>query len=135
MHHPRSELPPEPAATFLHYDDIDWADESPAPGAPTELVAEARRAGARRKRMATGQGGFYMNHSVMPAGLTVPEHSHDHDELIVVMDGGCTMLGGGPTLRARDAMVLRAGHRYGFTCGDDGMSFITIRNGEAQVTL
>lgn len=135
MERTTNQRPPEPPATFLRYDDIDWDDELSAPGAPTELVAEARRAGARRKRMATGQGGFFMNHSVMPAGFTVPEHSHDHDELIVVIDGGCTLLGGGPTLLARDAMVLRAGHRYGFTCGDEGMTFLTIRNGNAQVTL
>lgn len=135
MAEPTDHRPAEPSATFLHYDDIDWDDALSAPGAPAELVTDAQRAGARRKRMATGQGGFFMNHSVMPAGFTVPEHSHDHDELIVVIDGGCRLLGGGPTLHARDAMVLRAGHRYGFTCGDEGMSFLTIRNGEAQVTL
>jgi MFS family permease/quercetin dioxygenase-like cupin family protein len=135
MHTPNSTTPSQPPATFLHYDDIDWADELSAPGAPRELVAAAQRVGARRKRMATGQGGFFMNHSVMPPGFPVPEHSHDHDELIVVLAGGCTMLGGGPTLRTHDAMVLRAGHRYGFTCGDEGMTFVTVRTGEAAVSL
>jgi MFS family permease len=133
MDHPSSSTPSP--AIFLHYDAIDWADELSAPGAPRELVAAAHRLGARRKRMATGQGGFFMNHSVMPPGFTVPEHSHDHDELIVVLAGECTMLGGGPTLCTHDAMVLRSGHRYGFTCGDEGMTFVTVRTGEAAVSL
>jgi len=30
-----------------------------------------------------------MNRSMMPAGFRVPAHHHDHDELIVVLSGGC----------------------------------------------
>jgi hypothetical protein len=65
----------------------------------------------------------------------VPMHSHDHDELIVVLAGGCTMLGGGPTLGPKDSMVMRAGHTYGFTCGPEGMAFLTIRTAEAGTAL
>lgn len=121
-------------ATFLVFDEIDWADER-AGNAPSSLVAEAERSGARRKRMATGEAGFFMNHSVMPAGFEVPLHQHDHDELIVIVEGGCSMLDGGPELHAQDAMVLRAGHRYGFRCGDQGMRFLTIRTGESAIAL
>jgi quercetin dioxygenase-like cupin family protein len=85
--------------------------------------------------MATGQGGFFMNHSEMPAGFTVPTHTHDHDEMLVILDGGCTILDGGPTLGANDAVVIQANHAYGFTCGPGGMKFITIRNGEAATAL
>ncbi|HXQ62337.1 MAG TPA: cupin domain-containing protein [Acidimicrobiales bacterium] len=121
-----------PGATFLHFDAIDWATAGGAVGsAPAELVEAARRTGARQKRMATGERGFYMNHNEMPAGFTVPTHVHDHDELIVVLDGGCTILDGGPTMTAHDAVVIRAKHPYGFTCGPEGMRFLTIRNGEA----
>ena len=45
------------------------------------------------------------------------------------------MLGGGPTLKAYDSMVLLGGHEYGFTAGDDGMKFLTIRTGAAQTKL
>ena len=62
-------------------------------------------------------------------------HTHDHHELIVILDGGCTMLGGGPSLTAGDSMVLVAGHEYGFTAGDDGMTFMTIRTGESSTTV
>lgn len=121
-------------ATYVRFADTPWADERTT-GAPAQLVAAAEQAGARRKRMVTGEAGFFMNHSVMPAGFEVPPHSHSHDELIVVLAGGCTMLEGGPELVADDAMVLRAGHRYGFVCGPDGMTFLTIRAGEATTRL
>jgi quercetin dioxygenase-like cupin family protein len=121
-----------PGATFLHFDDIDWAGAGAGvSGAPKELVDAARKTGARQKRMATGDGGFFMNHNVMPAGFTVPPHVHDHDELIVVLEGGCTVLDGGPTMGPHDAVVIRAHHAYGFTCGPDGMRFLTVRTGEA----
>jgi hypothetical protein len=32
-------------------------------------------------------------------------------------------------------MVLRAGHRYGFTCGPEGMTFLTIRTAEAGTSV
>jgi quercetin dioxygenase-like cupin family protein len=121
-------------ATFAHFAETPWADEQTT-GAPAELVAAAQRSGAKRKRMVTGDAGFFMNHSVMPAGFEVPPHTHSHDELIVVIEGGCTLMDGGPDLVANDAVVLRAGQRYGFVCGPDGMTFLTIRTGEATVSL
>ena len=75
----------EDAATFLPFDDIEWAVES-AEATPAELLDAARRSGARRKRMAVGQNGYFMNHSIMPAGFTVPIHAHDHSELLVVLE-------------------------------------------------
>jgi quercetin dioxygenase-like cupin family protein len=124
---------PAAAASYLVFDQIDWAVEGSS--APAELVALAKEQGARRKKMATGQAGFFMNHSEMPAGFTVPTHTHDHDELIVVLDGGCTILDGGPTLAANDAVVIEANHAYGFRCGPEGMRFLTIRTGEASTAL
>ncbi len=119
-------------ATFLHFDEIGWAGAGAAvKSAPVELVEAARTSGARQKRMVVGERGFYMNHNVMGAGFTVPTHVHDHDELIVVLEGGCTILDGGPTMSANDAVVIEANHPYGFTCGPEGMRFLTIRTGEA----
>lgn len=123
------------AATFLRFDEIAWADERAGGAVPASLVDAAERTGARRKRIATGQAGFHMNHSELPAGFTIPLHTHDHDELITILAGGCTMLDGGPALGPRDTMVLRAGHAYGFTCGPDGMTFLTIRTADAGTAL
>ena len=72
--------------------------------------------------------------SVMPPHFKVPEHSHSHDEFFVVVEGGCTFdddveLGKG------DCIVIYARHRYGFTCGPEGMDFMTIRTAEASVKM
>jgi quercetin dioxygenase-like cupin family protein len=133
-------VPDEPGAVLLRYHDIDWDRplESSAPGTapPEEMVRAAERLGARRKRLARGEGGFYLNRSVLPPGYVIPPHRHDHAELLVVLAGGCTVSGGaddGTVLRADDAIVIHANHEYGFRCGDQGMEFLTIRTGEASV--
>jgi quercetin dioxygenase-like cupin family protein len=123
------------AASYFLVDELPWPDESTAGTAPRELVEEAQRKGAKRKFLAQGQGGFHSQYSVFPPGYPVPRHSHDHDEMIVVLDGGCTLLDDGPTLGAHDSMVLLAGYEYGFTAGPDGMTFLTIRTGKAGTTL
>jgi hypothetical protein len=38
-------------------------------------------------------------------------------------------------LHRHDSMVLRAQSEYGFTAGDDGMVFVTIRGGRSGTTL
>jgi uncharacterized cupin superfamily protein len=120
--------------TFFRVDELPWPDESKST-APRELVEEARRKGAKRKFLARGEGGFHSQYSVFPPGYAVPPHSHDHDEMIVVLEGSATMNGAGPTLHAHDSMVLRGGYEYGFTAGDDGLTFLTIRTGAAGTRL
>jgi quercetin dioxygenase-like cupin family protein len=120
---------------FFVLDDIPWPDERLTGTAPRELVEAAERSGARRKYLARGEGGFFSQYSEFPPGFTVPLHSHDHDEVIIVMEGACTMLGGGPTLGAGDSMVLIGGYEYGFTAGPAGMKFMTIRTGRAETAL
>jgi len=120
--------------SFFHVDQLAWSDETTAT-APRELVEEARRAGAKRKFLAQGQGGFYSQYSVFPPGYTVPMHRHDHDEMIVVLAGGATMLDDGPSLTVHDSMVLHGGYAYGFTAGPDGLTFLTIRTGPARTQL
>ncbi len=120
---------------FFLLDAVPWPDESAASTAPRELVDAARHVGARRKFLARGEGGFFSQYSEFPAGFTVPMHSHDHNEVILLIDGSCTMLGQGPALRAGDSMVLIGGYEYGFTAGPDGMKFVTIRTGKADTKL
>ncbi len=89
-------------AEVLQVDEIAWPDEQPD--------ATRRRSWSRRRsgsaRAASSSRGARAassrrSRSSRPA-TTVPMHSHDHDEMIIVLDGGCTMLGdGGPTLQAR----------------------------------
>jgi quercetin dioxygenase-like cupin family protein len=122
------------APSYVVLDEIDWPDETRAPTAPVELVEQAQRLGARRKFLARGEGGFFSQYSEFPAGYTVPGHSHDHDEMIVVLAGSCRM-SDGRVLGTFDSVVLHAGFEYGFTAGNDGMAFLTIRGGKSTTTL
>ena len=123
---------------LFHYAAIEWdhplQTATPDSRPPESIIAEAERTGARRKKLVRGEGGFYMNRSVLPAGFDVPAHQHDHDELLVVLRGGCSF-GDGTTLGPDDAIVIHADTRYGFTCGPEGMEFLTIRTGEARVAF
>ena len=106
---------------FFKIEELPWPDEAKEGNAPRELVEEAQRLGAKRKFLARGEGGYYSQYSVFPPGYTVPMHSHDHDEMIVILAGGCTMLGDRNTeLTAHDSVVLHGGFEYGFTAGARG---------------
>ena len=59
----------------------------------------------------------------------------DACEMLVVLSGGCRFDDGLAELGADDTIVIEAHTRYGFTCGDAGMEFLTIRIGEANVSL
>lgn len=119
---------------YFIVDEIEFPDETKS-GAPAALVADAQTSGARRKFLAQGEGGFFSQISWFPAGYTVPPHSHSHDELIMVLDGSLTVLGGGRTLHAFDSMVLEGGQEYGFAAGPDGLTFTTIRFGASTTEL
>ena len=122
-----------------HYQQIDWDNplKTAAPGTapPKSLVEKARKTGARRKKIVEGEGGFFMNRSVLPPGFRVPPHQHSHNEMLVVLRGGCQFDDELAELGPDDTIVINANTRYGFTCGDAGMEFLTIRVGEASVTL
>jgi quercetin dioxygenase-like cupin family protein len=118
-------------ATILRFDEIAWNDPGKPSSAPAEMVRKAQAAGARSKRMVEGQGGFYVNRSDLPAGHTIPPHSHSHDEVLYVLRGGCT-LSDGTRVGTGDAVVIHADHAYGFTCGPQGMEFLAIRTGDAR---
>ncbi len=130
-------IPEEP--TVLIYDEIEWDDvlrtAKPGTAPPRELVEQAKKTGARRKKLAKGEGGFFMNRSVLPAGFRVPPHHHNHDELMVVLEGGCSFDDGLADLGPDDSIVIRASYRYGFTCGPEGMEFLTIRTAEAGISV
>ena len=127
-----------PAPVIHSWEDAEWDDPlsslNPEQKGNRELVELAKKAGTKRKKIVRGEAGFFMNRSVMTAGFRVPVHSHDHDELLVVITGGCEFDAAG-TMGPGDSITIHAGTEYGFTCGPDGMDFLTIRRGEASVDL
>ena len=127
------------APSVFHFDEVAWDDAAssldPNDRRSRELAERARTSGARRKKIVRGECGFFMNRSVMPANFRVPPHHHDHDELLVVLAGGCSFDDGLADLGPGDSIVIHADTHYGFTCGADGMDFLTIRTGEARVAM
>jgi quercetin dioxygenase-like cupin family protein len=119
---------------FFLVDAIDSPDETKS-NVDQSLVEAAQRSGARRKYLGRGEGGFYSQISWFPPRYTVPPHRHDHNEMIMVLEGSLALLDGGPILGRFDSMVLEAGYEYGFTAGEQGMTFLTVRTGEASITL
>ncbi len=75
-----------------------------------------------------------MEHSYLSPGFEVPPHSHNHDELLIVLEGGCK-LSDGTWLTDYDAAFVPADQEYGFTVGPIGMRFVVIRGGAAQTNL
>jgi quercetin dioxygenase-like cupin family protein len=122
-------------AMIFQLEKIDWVDErAEVKRAPEAMIAQAERSGAGRKRLARGQCGFFSQYTRMPAGFHVPAHSHDHDELFIVLAGGCTLtLDGAQSLElvACDSAALAAGRPYAFTTGPAGIEFMVVRRGEA----
>ncbi len=126
-------------AKILAWDRIEWDRplETSAPGTapPRELVEQAKRVGARRKKIVRGEGGFHMNRSQLPPGYRVPPHHHNHDEMLIILAGGCVFDDDFGEANADDTIVIPAHNRYGFTCGPEGMEFLTVRLGEATTEL
>ena len=127
------------APSIFHFEKVEWDDPTsgldPNAKGTRELIQKARATGARRKKIVRGEAGFFMNRSLMPANFRVPPHHHDHDELLVVLAGGCSFDDGLAELGPGDSIVIHADTHYGFTCGGEGMDFLTIRTGEAKVAL
>jgi quercetin dioxygenase-like cupin family protein len=113
------------------FEDAEWHVPT-APGTDPEAAAAAGRAGAARRFLAQGEGGFYAQVVRMPPGFDAPVHSHDHSEVFVVLEGSCTF--DGEPLTRFDLAVVEADQPYGFTAGPDGLSFLVVRQGAAGYT-
>ena len=105
---------------------------------PIDGTWDDEKDGARRKYLARGEQGFHAQYSTFPAGYRVPPHIHDVDELLVVLEGGCTVTSdsgdGGASMAKHDSVTVPAGHEYGFTCGAEGMTLLTVRATKSTVT-
>ena len=101
-----------------------------APGTDPEAAAEAGRQGTARRFLVQGDQGFYAQIVRMPAGFEAPVHSHDHEEVFMVLEGDCTF--DGEPMGRFDMTVVAANEAYGFVAGPDGLSFLVVRNGAAS---
>jgi mannose-6-phosphate isomerase-like protein (cupin superfamily) len=114
---------------IYRFDDTEW-HVPVSPGTDPDQAAEAGRRGAARKFLAQGDGGFYSQVVRLPPGFEAPEHSHDHAEIFMVLEGSCRF--DGEPMGRFDMAVVAADERYGFVAGPDGLSFLVVRQGAAS---
>jgi quercetin dioxygenase-like cupin family protein len=114
---------------IYRFEDAEWHVPE-APGTDPEAAAAAGRAGAARRFLSQGDGGFYTQVVKLPAGFDAPVHSHDHAEVFMVLEGSCSF--DGEPMHRFDLTVVDANQPYGFTAGPDGLSFLVVRQGEAR---
>ena len=110
------------------FEDAEW-HVPVAPGTDPEDAAAAGRAGAARRLLAQGDGGFYTQVVRMPPRFAAPVHSHDHSEVFMVLEGSCTF--DDEPMTRFDLAVVEADQPYSFTAGPDGLSFLVVRQGPA----
>jgi cupin domain len=113
---------------IYRFDDIGW-HVAVSPGTDPDQAAEAGRRGAARKLLTQGDGGFYSQVVRLPPGFEAPEHSHDHAEIFMVLEGSCRF--DGEQMGRFDMTVVAAHEAYGFVAGPDGLSFLVVRQGAA----
>ena len=116
------------ARRIYRFDDTEW-HVPVSPGTDPDEAAEAGRKGAARKFLAQGDGGFYSQVVRLPPGFEAPEHSHDHAEIFMVLEGSCRF--DGESMGRFDMAVVAADEPYGFVAGPEGLSFLVVRQAAA----
>jgi len=114
---------------IYRFEDAEW-HVPVSPGTDPDQAAEAGRRGAGRKLLAQGDGGFYSQVVRLPPGFAAPEHSHDHAEIFMVLEGSCRF--DGEPMGRFDMVVVAADEPYGFVAGPEGLSFLVVRQGAAK---
>jgi quercetin dioxygenase-like cupin family protein len=114
---------------IYRFDDAEW-HVPVSPGTDPDAAAEAGREGAARKLLAQGDGGFYSQVVRLPPAFEAPEHSHDHAEIFMVLEGSCRF--DGEEMDRFDMVVVAAHEPYGFVAGPAGLSFLVVRQGAAK---
>jgi quercetin dioxygenase-like cupin family protein len=68
----------------------------------------------------------------MDAKATNPEHSHEFDARLLVLEGEMTVVCDGEerTYRAGDTFAMTAGHRHTERCGPDGVHYLAGRRNQ-----
>lgn len=127
-----TEATEENSAVYHQLAALPWEDPKNAPPELQELAKKAAGTGARRAPIPCDAIGLYSQISELPAGYEIPPHTHGAHELMVVLDGSCTVMDG-PELVAGDITEIPAGTEYGFVAGADGIRFLVVRP-EASLT-
>ena len=116
-------------AKVFHFEDLDWQAASLDDAPDSERSAWRTHGPPARSRVLEGEGGYWANMTRFPPGFRIWPHSHDKDELMVVVHGSCDL--DGVEVRAGDTVLIPANERYSFMAGPDGLRFLVVRPGNA----
>ena len=109
-------------AIIMNIDEAPWVRGGPQaegdyPDGGGQLVGDLEK-------------GPWVHINWLPGGLTAPVHSHDHDEIMYVLEGGFSM--GRRKCGVGTVVYLEANTQYGFDVWPEGVRFLNIRQGLAQ---
>jgi quercetin dioxygenase-like cupin family protein len=96
--------------------------------APAELAAklsEGELAGETRSHHPGSEDRLQMFEVRAPAGASFNPHSHDEDEIILVVEG--ELHAGSHVLAAGESMYVPGGTVYAFRAGPEGLRFFNFR--------
>ena len=109
-------------AIIMHIDDAPWirggaTDSGDYPDGGGQLVGDL-------------ENGPWVHVNWLPGGLVAPVHSHDHDEIMYILEGGFSM--GRRQCGPGTVVYLEAETQYGFEVWEEGVKFLNIRQGLAR---
>jgi mannose-6-phosphate isomerase-like protein (cupin superfamily) len=115
--------------TVYHFEEQEWHVPIAA-GNDEQDSIEAGRKGAKRRFLAQGDSGFFVQVVEIPPNFDAPAHSHNHAEVFMVLEG--SVIVDGETLGPYDMTVVPENGVYGFTSGPEGVRFLVVRTGKAS---
>lgn len=115
--------------TVYHFEEQEWHVPIAA-GNDEQDSIEAGRKGAKRRFLAQGDSGFFVQIVEIPPNFDAPAHSHNHAEVFMVLEG--SVIVDGETLGAYDMTVVPENGVYGFKSGPEGVRFLVVRTGKAS---
>lgn len=115
--------------TIYHFEEQDWHVPT-ATGTDDEEAQAAGRMGAKRRFLAQGDSGFFVQVVELPPDFDAPAHSHSHAEVFMVLEG--SVIVDGETLHPYDMTVVPEHGVYGFVTGPEGVRFLVVRTGKAS---
>ena len=106
-------------AIIMHVDDAPWIrggakGEGDYPDGGGQLVGDLAK-------------GPWVHVNRLPGGLVAPHHSHDHDEVMYILEGGFSM--GKRRCGPGTVVYIEADTQYGFEVWEEGVRFLNIRHG------
>ena len=109
---------------------IMHVDEAPfLYGGPTPKGGPRERGG---RFIGDLEKGPWIHCNTLEAGTDAAPHSHDFDEVMLVIEGEFSM--GNRVCGPGTVLFLAAGTQYGFKVGPEGVRFLNVRTGKATIT-